>query len=143
MRTKRYLLMSAASIAMILPTLLGCGGASREFDVNTMPSDVKSAYDVFLSRCSKCHTPARPLNAPVESMSHWERYVTRMRRMPGSGISERDGDQILKFLDFYLHEIRGKGESLDANEGIFDEGGAEEEADTGEAMEGEEQSHAQ
>jgi hypothetical protein len=56
---------------------------------------------VFARRCSRCHTLARPLNAQIRDPQHWVRYVTRMRRNPGSGINPQDAELILNFLLFY------------------------------------------
>ena len=60
-----------------------------------------SAYRVFAVRCSRCHTLARPLNARIDDPQHWIRYVARMRRQPGSGISRADTAPILRFLHYY------------------------------------------
>jgi len=79
-------------------------------DANTLPRDMRPSYEVFANRCSKCHSLARPLNAQVETMEHWERYVARMRRMPGSGINRRSAEEVLHFLHYYTTVIRGEGE---------------------------------
>ena len=70
-------------------------------DVSHYPPDVQSAYQVFAIRCSRCHTLARPLNARIDDPQHWIRYVQRMRRQPGSGINDANGDIILRFLLYY------------------------------------------
>lgn len=74
--------------------------------VQTLPKKVRKAYRVFAVRCSRCHTLARPLNSGIDDPVLWRRYVTRMRRMPGSGISVSDSTKILVFLNYYAHQLR-------------------------------------
>ena len=74
-------------------------------DVSTYPDDIQKAYEVFAVRCSRCHTLARPLNARIRDPEHWVRYVTRMRRNPGSGINEKDAEIILRFLFYYTQQV--------------------------------------
>jgi hypothetical protein len=73
-------------------------------DVSSYPPDIQAAYRVFAVRCSRCHTLARPLNARITDPQHWIRYVTRMRRQPGSGIDRSNADIILRFLLYYHRE---------------------------------------
>lgn len=73
-------------------------------DVSSYPPDIQAAYRVFAVRCSRCHTLARPLNAHITDPQHWIRYVTRMRRQPGSGINSSNADIILRFLLYYHRE---------------------------------------
>ncbi|MDD9966599.1 MAG: hypothetical protein OXR73_10260 [Myxococcales bacterium] len=75
-------------------------------DVSGYPPDVQAAYDVFAVRCSRCHTLARPFNARITEDAHWIRYVARMRLQPASGINQKNGEIILKFLLFYTAELR-------------------------------------
>ena len=89
---------------------LACFGTTRtrhgdRVDVSSYPPEIRAAYPVFALRCSRCHTLARPLNAQIREPEHWVRYVTRMRRTPGSGINPRDAALILRFLLYYTaHE---------------------------------------
>jgi hypothetical protein len=73
-------------------------------DVSRYPPDIKAAYEVFAVRCSRCHTLARPLNARIDDPQHWVRYVARMRLNPSSGINAKDGQIILRFLLYYMHQ---------------------------------------
>lgn len=72
--------------------------------VATYPKPVQSAYGLFAVKCSRCHTLSRPLNAAIYDYAHWAKYVTRMRRHSGSGISPSDGDEILVFLKYYADQ---------------------------------------
>jgi hypothetical protein len=85
---------------------LGCFGSTQarhgdRVDVSAFPPEIQSAYRLFALRCSRCHTLARPLNAHITEPQHWVRYVTRMRRTPGSGINAQDAQVILRFLIYY------------------------------------------
>lgn len=76
-------------------------------DVSKYPPDMQARYKIFASRCTKCHTLARPINCEFALDEEWERYVKRMMRKPGSGISASDGKQIFEFLT-YDSKIRKK-----------------------------------
>ncbi|HEX8792857.1 MAG TPA: hypothetical protein VF765_18050 [Polyangiaceae bacterium] len=88
--------------------IVGCAGAVSErrdgLDVSTLPADVQSDYAVFAQRCSKCHSLARPLESGINGDAFWRMYVEKMRRQPGSGISEADTVPILRFLHWYSVE---------------------------------------
>ena len=115
--------------AFVLVTAGGCttgrsarrGGLPPE-TVAGYPEPVRQAYDLFAARCSRCHTLSRPLNAPIYEHAHWENYVGRMRRHPGSGISVEDANRILVFLKYYADRkaeaagILKREESLEDNE---------------------------
>jgi len=76
-------------------------------DVAAYPADMQTKYKVFLARCSKCHTAARAINSDFVLEDEWERYIKRMMRKPGSGISSGDARQIFEFLS-YDSKIRKK-----------------------------------
>ena len=52
---------------------------------------------MFVDKCSKCHTIARPINTQMRTIE-WERYVKRMMHKPNSGISDSQGKAIFEFL---------------------------------------------
>jgi mono/diheme cytochrome c family protein len=70
-----------------------------KIDVSSYPPDMQKGYKLFVEKCAKCHTIARPLNTtmPVED---WRRYVKRMMHKPNSGIGDDDGKQIFEFLSY-------------------------------------------
>jgi hypothetical protein len=78
-----------------------------KIDVASYPPQMKSEYKLFTSKCSKCHTPARPINT-VMKRDEWERYVKRMMHKPNSGISDSQGKQIFDFLIFDQAERKDK-----------------------------------
>ncbi len=114
----------AALLAVLaaLGALWGCGGAS--YDVASAPPDVRAGYEVFKQRCSKCHSLARPLASGIDDDQAWDRYVERMRLMPGSGISLSDKAQILVFLHYYALDLRKRRAAREAPTPPGDAGGS-------------------
>jgi len=68
-----------------------------KIDVSAYPAEMQKSYKVFSSKCSKCHTIARPINTTM-ARPEWERYVKRMMHKPNSGISDKDGKVIFEFI---------------------------------------------
>ena len=68
-----------------------------KIDISAYPAEIQKDYKLFSSKCSKCHTIARPLNTMM-SRDEWERYVKRMMHKPNSGISDSQGKDIFAFL---------------------------------------------
>ncbi len=88
-------------------SLVGCPGAgapSDGLDVATLPASVRSDYEIFAQRCSKCHGLARALDSGITDDVFWKEYVARMRRQTASGISPSDEPPILRFLHYYSLE---------------------------------------
>lgn len=79
--------------ALVLPLTAGA------IDPGSLPEDQRENYEAFRVRCSKCHALEKPLNVHL-SADNWRRYVGKMKRRPGSGISEQVGDKIIAFLVF-------------------------------------------
>jgi hypothetical protein len=105
---RAHLLAVAGGLCLALSTCSAERG--EEHDLASRP-DAREDYRVFAARCSKCHSLARPLNSGIDDDEHWRMYVARMRRQPGSGISEEDTVPILRFLHLYsLEERRKKAE---------------------------------
>lgn len=102
-RTQRaaFLLLCAALLGCPSMSAVGVRGGLPAERVATFPPEVQASYDLFTRRCSRCHSLARPLTAQITGREHWSRYVTRMRRQPGSGISPADGETILVFLEYW------------------------------------------
>jgi hypothetical protein len=90
--------------------LFGCGPIHRsdELDVSGLPPEIRDDYALFAHRCSKCHSLARPLTSGIDDDEYWKRYVERMRRQPGSGISPEDEPGILRFLHYYSEQQKQK-----------------------------------
>ena len=95
--------------AVAAAVFLACSaGRSEGLDVASLPPDVRPDYELFAERCSKCHSLARPLESGITEDAFWKKYVERMRRQPGSGISPADEEHILRFLHYYSLEKKGR-----------------------------------
>ena len=128
---KSSLSLLAAGATLTVTLVSGLGAQTQEpldpriaaydkglatIDVSKYPADMQARYKVFATRCGKCHTIARAINCEFVLEDEWERYVKRMMRKPGSGISAGDGQKIYEFLAFdsqtrkkALYDKRRKG----------------------------------
>ena len=70
-----------------------------KIDVSAYPAAQQQGYKVFVDKCAKCHTIARPINTTM-TKDEWERYVKRMMHKPNSGISDNQGKTIFDFLAY-------------------------------------------
>lgn len=70
-----------------------------KIDVSSYPAPMQKSYKVFVDKCSKCHTIARPVNTTM-TKDEWARYVKRMMHKPNSGISDNQGKEIFEFLAY-------------------------------------------
>ena len=77
-----------------------------KIDVSAYPAQ-QANYKLFATKCSKCHTIARPLNTMMKR-DEWERYVKRMMHKPNSGINDSQGKQIFDFMVFDQTERKDK-----------------------------------
>ena len=69
-------------------------------DISKYPAALKDNYDLFSQKCTQCHKLSRPVNCDYVLPDEWSRYVKRMMRKPGSGISSGEAKQIYEFLVF-------------------------------------------
>ena len=66
-------------------------------DVTAYLPKMQEAYDLFTRKCSRCHTVARPINSTFAA-EEWRKYVYKMMRKPGSGLTPRTAEKIIEFL---------------------------------------------
>ena len=93
---------SALWLLLLPAAIAACAAARSEgLDVASLPPEVRPDYELFADRCSRCHSLARPLESGITDDVFWKKYVERMRRQPGSGISPADEIPILRFLHYY------------------------------------------
>ena len=78
-----------------------------KIDVPPIRRRMQTAYKLFTTKCSKCHTIARPINTMMKR-DEWERYVKRMMHKPNSGISDNAGKADLRVSG--LRPDRAKGQ---------------------------------
>lgn len=89
-------------LGLLVFASLGCAARAQHglppAEVEQMEPELKASYALFSVKCARCHTLDRALDADIVDFSHWQNYVARMRKQPGSGISAAHGDRILVFL---------------------------------------------
>lgn len=79
-----------------------------KIDISKYPEEMQDIYkNVFRKKCSKCHTIARPINAPYALPQEWKKYIKKMMKKPGSAINPIAAKKIYKFL-VYDSSIRKK-----------------------------------
>ncbi|MYB93408.1 hypothetical protein F4054_17950 [Candidatus Poribacteria bacterium] len=66
-------------------------------DVTAYPAKMQEAYELFTNKCSRCHTVARPINSTFMP-EEWRKYVYKMMRKPGSGLTPKTAEEIIRFL---------------------------------------------
>ena len=89
------------------PRIVAYDKGPATIDVSKYPADMQAKYRVFAGKCAKCHTLARPINSEFVLDDEWERYIKRMMRKPGSGITATDGKSVFEFLA-YDSKVRKK-----------------------------------
>ena len=102
--TIRTLILAFIVSGLVLSGCLsvsGRRGGLTDSQIASIPKDLVTNYTLFSKRCSRCHTLSRPINAPISSIKHWKAYVNRMRLNPSSGISPKDAQKIVAFLDYW------------------------------------------
>ncbi len=80
---------------------------SNFIDVSNYPSEMQERYKLFARKCSRCHTLARPVNS-VFLGEAWRKYVYKMMKKPGAGLTPKVADEIIEFL-IYDSQARKKG----------------------------------
>ena len=100
------LLLWAQSSNVTLPQDKG----SDKVNVSGYPAEQQKGYKVFVDKCSKCHTIARPINTTMTT-PEWSRYVKRMMHKPNSGISDAQGKTIYEFLAYDQETRKDKNAS--------------------------------
>jgi hypothetical protein len=68
------------------------------------PPNIREACSVAELKCSRCHDLER-IRIAHHALVDWPSYVDKMRRQPGSGITQDDGAIILTCLD-YLKDLQ-------------------------------------
>lgn len=89
------LFVAAQSSNVTLPQDKG----PNTINVSSYPPEQQKAYKLFVDKCAKCHTIARPINTTMTTQQ-WEMYVKRMMHKPSSGITDNQGKQIFEFLAY-------------------------------------------
>lgn len=105
--------LSLPLVSLLLLCLGGCTSPTQQASVHMerlrVPAELKLDFECFAVNCSKCHQLSRALSAHITSVEHWNRYVARMARTPGSGISPKEAPSILRFLHWHT-QVRVQGQ---------------------------------
>lgn len=83
-------------------------GKEQRLDRDQFSPSSRPRYDLFATRCTKCHAMSRPIAAlqtgvtPVSGGTFDDagikKYVVKMMRKPNSGLGKEDAKEILVFL---------------------------------------------
>ena len=72
-------------------------------DVSAYPAQQRYQYAIYARACSRCHTLARSINAPLVGRGWWEFYMLGMRmrsRREGRPLTPDETQAILDFLEY-------------------------------------------
>jgi hypothetical protein len=89
--------VSEQDLLAVLPYDLG----PATIDVSGYPEPHQRAYELFMQKCSLCHTPARSIHFPTETKEDWLRFLNRMHgRAKGTLLEPEDAQQLADFLAY-------------------------------------------
>ena len=71
-------------------------------DVSSYPPAYKETYDLFMRKCSLCHTPARAINFPTVTKEDWTRFLMTMHGRAKGTLLETD--QAQRLADFLAYD---------------------------------------
>lgn len=96
-----------ALLLLLAPAAPGAGGARQptrdeggEIDVSDFPPREKARYAVFRQKCGSCHSLARAMSGQLDPAA-LRRHVARMKRRPGTALTDEDARSILAFFEYY------------------------------------------
>jgi cytochrome c5 len=73
-------------------------------DVSGYPKAQQENYKVFSAVCSRCHTLARPISAPLITKADWKRFIQRMhvrsKIQTDKTFTKEDEKKIVEFLAY-------------------------------------------
>lgn len=112
--TSRVSCTMTATLAVLGMLASACSAASFQTgdegrNPSVVPAQLHAEYQLFATRCSKCHSLAKPLDSGIADDGTWDRVVERMRRQPGSGLTASDASAILRFLSWYSKDPQRLG----------------------------------
>ena len=98
--------VSLVKMPQVTPTAFPADRGPNFIDVSTYPPEMQENYKLFEQKCSRCHTLARPINSEFVGEA-WRKYVYKMMRKPGAGLTPKAVEPIIKFL-IYDSQTRKK-----------------------------------
>lgn len=103
MRKAVFILLAAIISISLAIIKTNTGNAQSDIpvvDISNYPQEAKEGYKIFSQKCVKCHSPAKPLNAPYSGEA-WKTAVYRMMRKEGSQINQKEAEKVYAFLVQY------------------------------------------
>jgi len=102
-------------LLVLLLLLDGCGtdaGGLAAVPPRDEPvsAELQASCELAQRRCARCHTTGRITQTRVAQPRDWQRYVHRMRLMPGSAIPPTDEAPITRCLVFRAFGTKGLAE---------------------------------
>jgi hypothetical protein len=101
----------AALAALQLTLAAGDGGepdprdkGADKIDVSGYPKEQQARYELFAQKCVRCHALARSINSKFTA-DEWKRYMKRMVRRTGAGVTDDQAQEIFEFLKFYSSKL--------------------------------------
>ena len=98
--------VSLVRMPLATPKIYPADNGPNFIDVSIYPSEMQDNYKRFEQKCSRCHTLARPINSEFTGEA-WRKYVYKMMRKPGSGLTPKTAEPIIQFL-IYDSQARKK-----------------------------------
>ncbi|MBI2265510.1 MAG: hypothetical protein HYU64_10110 [Armatimonadetes bacterium] len=77
-----------------------------KINMSGYPEQYKEGHELFMGKCKKCHTIARPIWSKFQG-EQWDAYTRKMMRKPGCPVTPEDQPKISEFLK-YDHKVREK-----------------------------------
>ena len=98
--------VSLVRLPQATPKIFPADKGPNFIDVAPYPPEMRANYKLFEQKCSRCHTLARPINSEFAGET-WRKYVYKMMRKPGSGLTPKTAEPIIQFL-IYDSQTRKK-----------------------------------
>lgn len=117
----RFLLAASLTALLAITTSavaqFGTHYEETKINVGSYPPEIQNYHRVFANKCSACHDLSSSLKQS-RTPEAWTAEVHRMQAMASSHISDREADQIVKFLAYdETHRKDLARESANANSG--------------------------
>ena len=100
MTTVTFALLAALNLTLAAEEPDARDKGADKIDVSGYPKEQQARYPLFVEKCSRCHPLARSINSKFTA-DEWKRYMKRMVRRTGAGITDEQSQDIFEFLKFY------------------------------------------
>lgn len=80
--------------------------ASESINVSRYPVPLQNTYDLFVARCSTCHSLKDTIQSPEVLPTYWEKTVREMYEKKDSGMTAEETHTITEFLIYDSYKRR-------------------------------------